>query len=272
MTQNNGGSVDDSLSQSLPARRVCGRGCRAEGPRRRSAAVSLVGLWIPHPVAVLAAHRSCAARAPDRGFHLGPAVAVTERDRRGEVTPPPLEHPHHDGHQLAAGRGQGVGDVPRALLVARHDPRGLQAAQPLRQQVRREPGESGAQLGEPALPGDEVSRLATGLPVQVLVGAQVFRVPAEVVLAGLAAAAVIPERMSFVGANFDVLTGLSAPLVAWAAATGRLPRWGLLAWNLAGMGLLGTIVTIAVLLLRQWAGAAASGSRTAGTTGARRDL
>ena len=47
--------------------------------------------------------------------------------------------------------------------------------------------------------------------------------------ARLAAAGVVPPQMTCDGANFDVLTGLSAPLVAWLAARGttrhaRTPR------------------------------------------------
>jgi hypothetical protein len=55
--------------------------------------------------------------------------------------------------------------------------------------------------------------------------------------------------MTFSGRNFDILTGLSAILVAWLAARGKLGRKGVLAWNLAGVALLGNIVVVAVLSL-----------------------
>jgi hypothetical protein len=80
-----------------------------------------------------------------------------------------------------------------------------------------------------------------------LVGFQVFRVPVEWVLFALHRDGVVPVQMSFEGWNFDVLTGLSAPLVAWLAASGRIGSRGLLAWNCAGLALLANIVAIAIL-------------------------
>jgi len=53
--------------------------------------------------------------------------------------------------------------------------------------------------------------------------------------------------MTFEGRNWDILTGISAVPVAWLAARGRIPRGGILAWNLLGVGLLVNIVTIAML-------------------------
>jgi hypothetical protein len=80
-----------------------------------------------------------------------------------------------------------------------------------------------------------------------LTGFQVFRVPVEWVLFALHRDGVAPVQMSFEGWNFDVLTGLSAPFVAWLAARGVVGRRGLLAWNCAGLALLANIVGIAVL-------------------------
>jgi hypothetical protein len=90
-------------------------------------------------------------------------------------------------------------------------------------------------------------RLADSLPFAALVGYQVFRVPVEWVLFELARSGTAPPQMTFAGWNFDALTGLSAPLVAWLAARGALGRRALLAWNLAGLALLVNVVTIAVL-------------------------
>ncbi len=90
-------------------------------------------------------------------------------------------------------------------------------------------------------------RLARSLPAPALVGFQTFRVVMELILWGLALAHVIPERMSFEGWNFDVLVGLTAPIAAWWASTrGRRAAPALIAWNLAGLALLATIVAIAV--------------------------
>lgn len=90
-------------------------------------------------------------------------------------------------------------------------------------------------------------RIAVGTPLAWLVGFQVFRVAVELVLAMLHHAGVVPVQMSLEGRNWDILSGLAAAPVAWLAARGRLPRRGLLAWNVLGMGLLINIVAIAVL-------------------------
>lgn len=80
-----------------------------------------------------------------------------------------------------------------------------------------------------------------------LVGFQVFRIPVEWVLFQLHRDGIVPVQMTFEGRNFDVLTGLSAPLVAWLAYRGVIGRRGLVAWNCAGLALLANIVTIAIL-------------------------
>jgi hypothetical protein len=80
-----------------------------------------------------------------------------------------------------------------------------------------------------------------------LIGFQVFRVPVEWVLLELARAGVAPPQMTLEGWNFDVLTGVTAPLVAWLAATGRIGARGIAFWNAAGLALLTNVVTIAIL-------------------------
>jgi hypothetical protein len=53
--------------------------------------------------------------------------------------------------------------------------------------------------------------------------------------------------MTFEGRNFDVLSGLTAPLIAFLAFRNQLPKSVLIAWNLICLGLLINIVTVAVL-------------------------
>jgi hypothetical protein len=91
------------------------------------------------------------------------------------------------------------------------------------------------------------ARFARGLPLVGLVAYQAFRVPLECVLLALGRDGRIPMRMTFEGANFDVLSGLLAIVVAVGLARGRCPRGAVLAWNVLGLGLLANIVTIAVL-------------------------
>jgi hypothetical protein len=88
--------------------------------------------------------------------------------------------------------------------------------------------------------------LARGLPVAVLVAAQSFRLPLELLLHEAAREGVMPVQMSFAGWNFDIVTGASAVVVATLAALGRAPRALILAWNTMGMALLATILGIAI--------------------------
>ena len=91
------------------------------------------------------------------------------------------------------------------------------------------------------------ARLAARTAWPALIGFQVFRLPVEIVLATLAGAGIAPPQMTWHGGNFDVLTGLSAPLAAWLAASGRIGRRGILVWNVLGLALLANVVTIAIL-------------------------
>jgi hypothetical protein len=90
-------------------------------------------------------------------------------------------------------------------------------------------------------------RLARGLPVAGLVGYQLFRLPVELLLAWGRADGFVPVQMTFSGRNFDVVTALTAVVIAALAARGRAPRWLVLAWNLGGLLLLGNVVVIAAL-------------------------
>lgn len=91
------------------------------------------------------------------------------------------------------------------------------------------------------------ARVADRLGFAALLGFQVFRVPVEFVLFQLHRDGIVPVQMTFEGLNFDVVSGLSAPLVAWLAARGTIGRRGILLWNVAALALLANIVTLAVL-------------------------
>ncbi len=89
-------------------------------------------------------------------------------------------------------------------------------------------------------------RLADGLPMAVLVGFQAFRVPVEVALHALHTDGLLPERMTYVGWNLDIVTGLSAAVVGLLLLKGRGSRGLILAWSVLGVGLLLTILTLAI--------------------------
>lgn len=87
----------------------------------------------------------------------------------------------------------------------------------------------------------------TSLPLADLTALSVVRVGVELGLYGLATYRLVPELMTFEGRNFDILAGLTAPIVAILYHQKRLSRGGLLAWNMAALALLATIVTLALL-------------------------
>src|SRR5690606_19487425 len=77
-----------------------------------------------------------------------------------------------------------------------------------------------------------------------------IRVPVEIVLALLFHQGLILVYMTFEGANFDIFSGLTAPLVAlFVFRKGIVKTKLLLAWNLLCLLLLINIVTIAALAL-----------------------
>lgn len=90
-------------------------------------------------------------------------------------------------------------------------------------------------------------RLAVGLPLAVLVGLHVFRLPLELLMHRAYVEGVMPGQMSYTGWNFDIATGASALVVASLVAAGRMPRSGVLIWNLVGSLLLLNVVVIAWL-------------------------
>ncbi len=90
-------------------------------------------------------------------------------------------------------------------------------------------------------------RLARGLPFAALVGFHAFRLPLEVVMHGAATRGIMPPQMSFTGDNFDIVSGITAIVVAVAVWSARGPsRLLVWAWNSLGLALLTTIVIIAV--------------------------
>lgn len=90
-------------------------------------------------------------------------------------------------------------------------------------------------------------RLATGLPLAALVGVQAFRFPLELIMHRAYNEGLMPVQMSYSGLNFDILSGLSAIVVALALI--RKPDSLVLVrvWNTVGIVLLANIVVVAFL-------------------------
>jgi hypothetical protein len=94
-------------------------------------------------------------------------------------------------------------------------------------------------------------RLAESLPLSALIGYQGFRVLVEIMLHRAYAEGVIGQQMTWSGLNFDVVSGLTGlALGVWLWRRGEaqpIPRALLWAWNLLALGLLLTIVSIAIM-------------------------
>lgn len=77
---------------------------------------------------------------------------------------------------------------------------------------------------------------------------QAIRFPVEIVLLWLFIYGAIPELMTFEGRNFDILMGITAPLVAFVCFTRKIASLKLaLIWNFIGLALLFNIVINAIL-------------------------
>ena len=86
------------------------------------------------------------------------------------------------------------------------------------------------------------------LPLVPLTYLSTVRVPVEIVLYWLFMYHAIPELMTFAGRNFDILAGLTAPLVAYfGLQRSVLSRPMLILWNIISLGLLLFIVVSATL-------------------------
>jgi len=85
------------------------------------------------------------------------------------------------------------------------------------------------------------------VPQQNIIRLQVFRVFVEILLWMLFIEQLLPVQMTFEGRNFDVLSGLSAPLIVWLLNTKKISNTGVILWNVVCLALLINIVGTAIL-------------------------
>lgn len=86
------------------------------------------------------------------------------------------------------------------------------------------------------------------LPLKNITYLNIVRIPVEIVLFWLFINKAIPELMTFEGRNFDILAGISAPVIAYLVFTKKkLSRKVLLFWNFICLALLLNIVINALL-------------------------
>jgi hypothetical protein len=79
-----------------------------------------------------------------------------------------------------------------------------------------------------------------------LVGLQTFRLPLEMLMHRAYVEGVMPIQMSYSGRNFDIVTGVTAVVLAIALATTAVPRWVIAVWNALGTVLLANILAVAI--------------------------
>lgn len=76
----------------------------------------------------------------------------------------------------------------------------------------------------------------------------IIRIPVEIILFCMYKAHLVPELMTFEGYNFDIFSGLTAPILYYFVFISKQASHKLLLiWNMACLGLLCNIVTIAIL-------------------------
>lgn len=87
-------------------------------------------------------------------------------------------------------------------------------------------------------------KLARRLPLAALVGFQAFRLPLELILHEWAEQQVIPETMTWTGANFDIISGIVALIAAPLASRFKPAGW---IANVVGFFLLLNVARVAVM-------------------------
>lgn len=93
----------------------------------------------------------------------------------------------------------------------------------------------------------ETKEILLHTPPQSIIWIQSFRIVVEILLWRLFVDNLAPIQMTFEGRNFDILSGLTALVVAYLVANDKLSRPIVIAWNFACLGLLINIVTVAIL-------------------------
>lgn len=89
------------------------------------------------------------------------------------------------------------------------------------------------------------------LDTKTLTLLHVVRIPVELALYWLFLNKAVPEVMTFAGRNYDIIAGLTAPLVFYFGyIKNNLGKTVLIAWNILCLGLLFNIVITAVLSVR----------------------
>ncbi len=86
------------------------------------------------------------------------------------------------------------------------------------------------------------------LPLKTLTLLSIIRIPVELVIFWLYQTGQMPEVMTLEGRNFDILSGITAPIIFWLAfRNNKINRPLLIVWNILALVLLFNIVITAAL-------------------------
>ncbi|WP_375559223.1 hypothetical protein ACE193_15980 [Bernardetia sp. OM2101] len=86
------------------------------------------------------------------------------------------------------------------------------------------------------------------LSLKYLTIVHIVRIPVEIVLYYIFLGGLIPDLMTFEGYNYDILSGITAPILYYFVFIKKtMGRKSLLIWNIVCLGLLINILVIAVL-------------------------
>lgn len=81
-------------------------------------------------------------------------------------------------------------------------------------------------------------KLIEEIPDSFLTGIQSFRILVELLIYGAFLNGIFPERATFAGLNFDILVGVSAPIIAFLCAKSIIRKRGILLWNFISLSIL----------------------------------
>jgi hypothetical protein len=86
------------------------------------------------------------------------------------------------------------------------------------------------------------------LPLEIITYLNIVRIPVELVLYWLMFHKAVPQLMTFEGRNFDIISGISSPFIAYYGFTvKKLGNKFILYWNMIALVLLLNVLTIGIL-------------------------
>jgi hypothetical protein len=89
--------------------------------------------------------------------------------------------------------------------------------------------------------------VAAAIPLWLILGFESFRIGVELLVHRLWEDGLVPKLLTYQGGNVDMVFGLSAPIIAWIATTGRLGLRLAMGWNVLGLLSLANVTASAVL-------------------------